>query len=180
MALTLAADGLGLEYGQLALLRTRPGWLDCGAQLRAHLAAVLTDHHTAVEHVGSTSVAGLLAKPIVDLAVGIAASPAFDPLSARLEQDGWIYRGDAGDEGGHVFVLESQPWFRVAHVHVVPFAGDQWVNYLRFRDLLRDSPEARLAYEATKLQLANAVGNDRMAYTDGKTNVVRDLLGWGA
>jgi GrpB-like predicted nucleotidyltransferase (UPF0157 family) len=137
-----------------------------------------------VEHVGSTSVDGLVAKPIVDLAVGIEASQEFDPVRSWLERDGWIYRGDAGGEGGHVFVVESQPWFRVAHVPVVPFAGEQWVNYLRHRELLRESAAARQAYETTKLQPANTVGNDRMAHTDGKTDgktdVVRELLGWCA
>jgi GrpB-like predicted nucleotidyltransferase (UPF0157 family) len=178
MALTLAAAELGLEYGRLSLVRTRPEWVTGGAQLAGHLARVLAEHGATVEHVGSTSVHGLLAKPIVDVAVGIEAAQEVDPLRIRIEQDGWIYRGDAGDEGGHVFVLESQPWFRVAHVHVVPFAGEQWLNYLRLRDLLRDNSAAREAYETTKLELANTVGNDRMAYTDGKTDVVRDLLGW--
>ena len=85
-------------------------------------------------------------------------------------------RGDAGANGGHVFVLETNPCNRVAHVHVVDYDGEQWRNYLRLRDLLRRSSTARARYESVKQQLASEFGDDRTAYTDGKTNVVNMLL----
>lgn len=90
-------------------------------------------------------------------------------VQTRLEAAGWIYRGDARDEGGHVFVLESHPYRRIAHLHVVARGGTQWRNYLRFRDLLRADASARAQYEATKLLLAAAHPADREAYTLGKT-----------
>jgi GrpB-like predicted nucleotidyltransferase (UPF0157 family) len=140
---------------------------------------VLGDSAAAVEQIGSASVAGLLAKPIVDLAVGLAPEHPLGQVRSRLESEGWIYRGDAGADGGHVVVLEDRPWHRVAHAHVVPVGGDQWRNYLRLRDLLRESPSARERYAAVKRRLLDEVGNDRSAYTTGKSDVVLSLLGAG-
>ena len=73
-------------------------------------------------------------------------------------------------------MLESAPWHRVAHGHVVEHLGEQWRNYLRLRDLLRRSPGARQRYENTKLRLINEVGGDRALYTKGKTKIVTSLL----
>lgn len=167
--------GLGQD-ARLTLDRTTEAWLAVGSELRDHVAAVLAGTAAAVEHVGSSSVLDLLAKPIVDLAVGVAADAQVDPVIEALTADGWIYRGDAGDEGGHVHVLESEPGVRVAHLHVVPYAGDQWVRYLALREVLRGSPQARQEYEDVKLRLVAEVDGDRAAYTDGKTDVVLGLL----
>jgi GrpB-like predicted nucleotidyltransferase (UPF0157 family) len=185
-AAALAAAGLGLDYGQLRLARTTEAWLAAGAGLRDRVAGLLVDH--PVQVIGSSSVPGLLAKPIIDLAVGIDAGADTDAdpgtdagqlptaLLASLVTDGWIYRGDAGGDGGHVFVLELRPWHRVAHLHVVDHNGQQWCDYLALRDLLRRSPEARARYQAVKLRLAERQPTDRKAYTSGKTDVITELL----
>lgn len=172
----LSEVGLGLDHGALRFGRTTAAWLEAGDALRSRVAAALGGLVEDVQVIGSSSVLGLLAKPIVDLAVGIAVAEALTPVTTRLEADGWIYRGDAGDQGGHVFVLESRPWHRVANLHVVPHDGAQWRAYLRFRDLLRRSPQARDRYEAVKLELAERRPVDRRAYTNGKTAVVTSLV----
>lgn len=160
----------------MSLTRTTAAWLAAGAELRDRVAEILDGIPAYVEVIGSSSVPGLLAKPIIDLAAGLTADQPLAPAAARLEAEGWIYRGDAGRDGGHVFVLEARPWHRVAHLHVVEYDGDQWRNYLRFRDLLRSSPNARERYEAVKVALAPREPLDRTAYTSGKTEVVTALL----
>ena len=175
----LTDAGLGLGYDELRLDSTTVAWQAAGEALRDHVADVLAGLAADVAQIGSTSVVGLLAKPIVDLAVGLAPDQDLDPIRSRLEGDGWIYRGDAGDDGGHVLVLESRPWYRVAHAHVVPAGGAQWRNYLQLRDLLRASPDARDRYAAVKLSLLASSGNDRAAYTTGKTEIVTSLLAKG-
>jgi GrpB-like predicted nucleotidyltransferase (UPF0157 family) len=171
-----AAAGLGLDYGQLGFGRTTLEWLALGEELRSKVEDVLDAAAQQVELIGSSSVVGLLAKPILDIAVGASAPGAPIEITRRLVATGWIYRGDAGDAGGHVYVLETTPWHRVAHVHLVEHGGVQWVNYLRLRDLLRRDPEARARYEQVKLRLAAEVDHDRYAYTNGKTAVVAALL----
>jgi GrpB-like predicted nucleotidyltransferase (UPF0157 family) len=172
----LTDANLGLDYGELRLDTTTVDWVDAGEALKVHVVDVLRGFSVKVEQIGSSSVLDLLAKPIADLAVGLAGDQVFEPIRSALEVDGWIYRGDAGDDGGHVFVLEDRPWHRVAHAHVVSLGGDQWRNYLRLRDLLRESPAARERYAAAKRSLLEGSGNDRSAYTIGKTDIVKSLI----
>jgi len=88
---------------------TSCGWtghLSAGSQrapsLRDHVAAILEDDAAGVEQVGSSSVLGLLAKPIIDLVVGLSRHHDLGAVRTRLQAAGWSYRGDAGDHGGHV------------------------------------------------------------------------------
>jgi GrpB-like predicted nucleotidyltransferase (UPF0157 family) len=172
----LTDAGLGLGYEELRLDTTTVAWLAAGEALGSHVVDVLRGSSVEVELIGSSSVVGLLAKPIVDLAVGLTRDQGFEPVRSGLESEGWIDRGNAGDDGGHVFVLEDRPWHRVAHAHVVSLGGDQWRNYLRLRDLLRESPAARERYAAVKRSLLEASGNDRGLYTTGKTDIVKSLI----
>jgi GrpB-like predicted nucleotidyltransferase (UPF0157 family) len=172
-----AEAGLGLDYGEVRLSRASVAWLKAGADLRNRVRHRLRGVAADVEVVGSSSILGLLAKPIVDLAVALDTSHSIRLVTERLQTDGWIYRGDAGSQGGHIFVLETRPWHRVAHLHVVEHRGVQWRNYLLFRDLLRRDAEARNRYEAIKLKLAHQYPTDRGSYTTGKTEVVASLLG---
>lgn len=177
MTQELTAAGLGLHYGSLRLERTPESWLEAGRDLREQVAELLSGSAAAVEAIGSSSVIGLLAKPIIDLAVGLSRDSDPARVRAILEDSGWIFRGDAGDDGGLVFVLEARPWVRVAHLHGVVYGGSQWNDYLRFRDLLRVSEEARERYEVEKLRLIALHGQDHRGYTSGKTPIVRRLLG---
>lgn len=165
----LTGVGLGLDYHVLRLDRTDERWIEAGRRLCDDVAARLVGVASGVEQIGSSSVNGLLAKPIIDIAVGVAADQELPPVSELFEAAGWIYRGDAGANGGQVFVLEARPSHRVAHAHVVEFDGEQWRKYLLFRDLLRRSAKARAKYEAVKEQVALEVGNDRTTYTDRKS-----------
>jgi GrpB-like predicted nucleotidyltransferase (UPF0157 family) len=168
--------GLGQDYDSMTLARTTEAWLAVGEDLHNRVVRLLDGTTAHVEVIGSSSVLGLLAKPIIDLAVGLSADRPLSPVRKRLEADGWIYRGDAGANGGHIFVLEARPRHRVAHLHVVTYDGDSWRSYLRLRDLLRRNPEARQRYEAVKVALAAREPVDRKAYTSGKSDVVASLL----
>ena len=172
----LNAADLGLDTSQLRLVRTTRHQVEAGARLRMSVEASLAGRVDGVAHIGSSSVTGLLAKPIVDLAIGTANEEQTRIVHSVLPGAGWRYRGDAGDDGGLVFVLEAGPAHRLAHAHVVDAGGQQWQDYLCLRDLLRRSPRSRARYEAVKLELLDRHGTDRVAYTLGKTAVVRELL----
>jgi GrpB-like predicted nucleotidyltransferase (UPF0157 family) len=172
----LTAVGLGLDYHEIRLGKTTDAWLAAGAELRDQVAHTLGSAVADVEVVGSSSVLNLLAKPIIDLAVALKADQPLSVVTGKLESAGWIYRGDAGERGGQIFVLEARPWYRVAHLHVVEHDGVQWRNYIRLRDLLRRSPAAREKYQAVKLRLTEQDHADRKAYASGKVEVVSSLL----
>jgi GrpB-like predicted nucleotidyltransferase (UPF0157 family) len=168
--------GIGLDENTLRLERSTPDWVSAGQRLRNQVADRLGTTVAAVEQIGSSSVPGLLARPIVDLAVGITPSHDLADVHQILVGHGWIHRGDSGDSGGHVYVFELRTLHRVAHLHVVDHDGVQWRNYVAPRDTLLASPEARSRYESEKLRLQAEVGHDREAYTEGKTTVIRSLL----
>ena len=176
MRAELANAGLGLDYGEVGLVEARADWLALGTALTGAVGEALAGHATKIEHVGSTAVPGLLSKPILDLAVGVPDTPEAGIFKKELEEVGWEYRGDAGDQGGLVFVLETRPLHRVAHIHVVRYGGPQWRNYLAFRDLLRLDAGARARYESAKRALLEEFSWDRKAYQSGKEATVEALL----
>ena len=167
--------GLGLQSGTVRLVEARAEWGVVASRLATSIEQALSDRAARVEHVGSTAVPGLVAKPIIDLAAGVRGASA-TAVREPLERLGYHYRGDAGERGGLVFVLEDRPRHRVAHVHVVELDGAQWQRYLAFRDLLRSDAPARAAYARLKLELARNFAQDRKAYTDAKQGPVSDLL----
>lgn len=170
--------GLGLRYRMVRLVPVDAEWAEVASRVIVDVASTLGDSAVAIEHIGSTAIPTMLAKPVLDLAVGVDDDSLIVPISERLVPRGWIYRGDAGDQGGHVFVLEHRPHHRVAHLHVVQHDGVQWRRYLALRELLRGDATARSAYESTKAALAETFSgeNDPRHYTDGKSGVIAELL----
>lgn len=170
------AATLGLRRGTVDLAPHSAEWRRLFAAESARLRAALAPWACAVEHVGSTAVPGLAAKPILDIAVGLPDASPPGAVVAALEALGYEYRGDAGEAGGHVLVLEAAPQVRTHHLHVVALGGAQWADYLALRDLLRASPDAREEYERAKRTLAALHAGDRAAYTAGKAEVIGRLL----
>lgn len=168
--------GLGLDYGTVGLSVARAEWLAVAERLADGIREALAESAVSVEHVGSTAVPGLAAKPIIDLAAGVADHVPSEAARQSLEALGYEFRGNAEDDGGLVFVLSDRPQHRVAHVHVVDYGGPQWHRYLAFRDLLLRDEAARSVYERTKTDLAARFANDRKSYQAGKEEVVRHLL----
>lgn len=134
-----------------------------------------------VEHVGSTAVPGLAAKPIVDVMASVADLDAVvAQASERLAADGWCYVPPE---------LDSRPWRRFfvmpdssgrrreAHLHLIQAGHPRWTEQIRFRDALRRDDRLARRYEDLKRQLVEQRGHDREAYTDGKAEFVASVLG---
>jgi GrpB-like predicted nucleotidyltransferase (UPF0157 family) len=167
---------LGLTYGRVRLVESIPYWADEFVRLAIPLRESLGEIAVAVEHVGSTAVPGLVAKPILDLAIGLAPEADVGDVTARLEALGYQFRGDKGELGGLLFGLEDRPAHRIANAHVVRFGDRRWRGYLRFRDLLRVDAVAADAYAALKYQLAAQFPEQRATYTVAKASFIARLL----
>ena len=127
-----------------------------------------------IEHIGSTAVPELLAKPIIDIMVGVrdlTSSMAAREALAGLDYQYFPYRSDVM----HWFCKPS-PAHRTHHLHLVPFQSPLWIERIAFRDLLRRSPDARKEYAALKASLAERYRTDREAYTDAKGQFVCDMV----
>lgn len=131
-----------------------------------------------VEHVGSTAVPGLAAKPIVDLAAPWRPDPADPVADAVLRAEGWRHVPSELDRRAwrRFFVLPRGER-RHAHLHLVDRSSGRWEEMLAFREALRADPTRAEAYAALKRVAADRFARDREAYTDAKTAFIRETLG---
>ncbi len=166
--------GLGLRRGAVEVLPHRDEWMLAGNILANLVEAALPG--MSVEHVGSTSVPGLAAKPVIDLAIAMPDGVAPVEVEQLLVPLGFEPRENLGSEGGWLYVMESEPDVVVVHAHAVAENDDQWRNYVLFRNALRGEPGLREGYEALKVDLAERFPDDRVAYTDGKSDWIRAVL----
>ena len=161
-----------------------PQWPVLFAELRAVLWAALGDVALAIEHVGSTSVPGLAAKPIIDLDVVIEFTARLPDAIRCLAGLGYSHEGDKGIPGREAFARAGPDVPRNGtgrtwpHQHLYACAQDstELARQLAFRDYLRAHPDAALAYERLKRQLAEKFRDDRDAYCDGKSTFVEEVL----
>jgi GrpB-like predicted nucleotidyltransferase (UPF0157 family) len=150
----------------LVVVAYDPTWPTLFAALRATVAAALGDVAVAVEHVGSTAVPGLAAKPIIDLDVAIRDEADLPTASERLALLGYIYQGDKGIPGRAAFAWP--PGTPRHHLYVCAQDNQEYRRHLLFRDYLRTHPEVCAAYAALKRDLATRYSTDRVAYTEAK------------
>lgn len=167
---------IGLQRGIVALSAHRDGWKDAYEAERSRLCAVASHLLLDVQHVGSTAIPGLPAKPIIDMAATIASKAQVPPLADVLVRNGWTDRGDKGQEGGHLFVKYLSPDVRTHHLHVVEADDPQWREYLTFRDTLRSDERIRRAYGRLKRRLQHRFPRNRPAYTAAKSDFIASVL----
>jgi GrpB-like predicted nucleotidyltransferase (UPF0157 family) len=167
---------IGLKRNRVQVVEHDPGWAGHGVDACRQVQQAGGNLIVDVEHVGSTAVPGLPAKPILDLVAGVAGLRAVPELVERLTAVGFVYRGDEKETGGHLFIWDSAPRVRAIHLHVVLHGHVQWNNYLRFRNVLRQDPVMRERYADLKRELARRFPDDRESYTAAKDAFIREVL----
>lgn len=165
---------LGLEKGFVKILPHNEQWHQLFAEEKARLQNVIGQFVVSIEHVGSTSVCGIAAKPILDMAVAISDKASGEKCVAPLENIGYIYRGENGIAGRFYFIKGAPA--RTHHLHMLLADSKELKNHLAFRDYLFQTPEAALEYDRLKKDLASRYPNDRDAYLDGKAEFVERIL----
>jgi GrpB-like predicted nucleotidyltransferase (UPF0157 family) len=158
----------GRERRAIVIADYDPAWPERFADERERIIAALGDRALRIEHIGSTSVPGLAAKPIVDILVEVASLDEVD-----LEPAGYALR--VREEGHRMF---RTPQLDV-HVHVRPSGSPNIASDLAFRDRLRASREDRAAYEALKRELALRDWPDMNHYAEAKAPLIREILARG-
>ena len=128
----------------------------------------------SIEHIGSTAVPGLAAKPVIDIMAGVDSLEASREAIPELERHHYCYAA---------YRIEVMHWFckpspahRTHHLHLVPLGSSLWIQQLAFRDYLRTHPDVALEYGALKRRLAGAHPCDRDAYTNAKAPFVQRIL----
>jgi GrpB-like predicted nucleotidyltransferase (UPF0157 family) len=151
-----------------------PTWPQAFKCLRNKLLPVVGDIALAVEHVGSTAVPGLAAKPILDIGLVVPSRSDIPELIQRLTLAGYVHRGDLGIEGREAFDGPSEP---MKH-HLYAYAADNLAlrNHILLRDYLRAHQSTAAAYGDLKKRLAREFAYDAKSYVEGKTNFILGIL----
>ena len=144
---------------------------------RTRLAEILGPDVAVIEHIGSTAVPGLGAKPIIDVMAGVADLAMVERCMAALEADGYRYVPDfeRAFPQRRYFTKASGPPGQF-HLHAVVLGSPFWKSHLAFRDALRADEALAAKYWKLKQRLAARHPNDRGAYTDAKSTFIRDVL----
>lgn len=169
------SEKLGLENDRVNLVAHQTVWHELFLEEQIGLCEALVDAAPEVQHIGSTAVPGLSAKPILDIGVAVGDFNEAFGLIKPLEALGYDYRGDKGVASRHLFV-KGPPSRRTHHLHVTKQKDDEWRKLLFFRDYLRVHPEKVTAYEALKSQLTERFSKNREAYTGGKHAFIQNIL----
>jgi GrpB-like predicted nucleotidyltransferase (UPF0157 family) len=166
---------LGLKRGEVRLVPHQPEWQSRFTKEKRRLTDLLGEMGIQIEHVGSTAVPALPAKPIIDIAIAVRAIEDIVHWPATLEPGGYTYFGDREGRGDHFFAKGPENC-RSFYLHVVPRESCRWSDYLRFRDLLRADASLREEYAQLKTGLCEAHSRDRAVYTSAKAALIRRVL----
>lgn len=170
---------LGLNRNVVMLAPYTNAWTGLFQEEKTLLEKILGQHVLAIEHIGSTAVKGIAAKPLIDIIIGVQSLDdvqLFDELKLR---EAGIYRlGRVNIEGKVVFAkFTNMEVLTKTHVyHVVEYQGSWWDKHIRFRDYLNAHPETAKEYETLKIQLAERFPTNEKEYAEAKVAFIDRVL----
>ena len=166
----------GLLRGTVELYPHDNAWGKEASEIIALLKILLGNAAVDIQHVGSTAIIGLAAKPILDIVIGLRNLADLDQYLDKLAQIN-IREAKQDVPGQRLLVSgDFEKDTRTHHIHAVVWNSQAWKNYIRFRDYLNAFKEKRQAYETEKRKLAREYPDNREAYTRGKASLIEQLL----
>lgn len=164
---------IGLEEGVVRIEPYTSMWAELYAVEAARIQAAIGNFILDLQHVGSTSIPGMVAKPILDLTAAVKQFEAASVCIAPLEGLGYRYLGENGIPRRHFFI-KGKP--RTHHLHINEIHSRDWENQVLFRDYLCAHPAVAREYAALKMALAHLHPHDRDAYLYGKAPYIQRIL----
>ena len=161
---------------KVSIVEYRHQWGEIFEEEKRLLQAVLGEVSSTVEHIGSTSVNGLAAKPVIDIMIGLPDFSVVDSLVPRIEALGYEYIKKYEDEMPfRRYFVKNSNGIRTHQIHMVEINSEFWGRHLLFRDYLRQNPEMVNKYAALKKQLAEREWEDVNEYADAKSEFIRSI-----
>jgi GrpB-like predicted nucleotidyltransferase (UPF0157 family) len=151
-----------------------PVWPQWFEEIRAFLGKKIAETCIRTEHVGSTSIPGMTAKPIIDLIIVIEPD-GFSQMKNLLEGRGYYYRGDQGIKNREVFKLKDESVLPLHHLYVCPENSLELKRETAFRDYLKTHKADAERLSVLKWELAEKFDNDKYSYMDGKDAMCREI-----
>ena len=150
-------------------------WKNAFETIKSEIECALGKLILGIEHVGSTSVEGMFAKPCIDLDVIIKDDSMLDAVIERLAKIGYIHEGDLGIKGREAFKYTDKPHLMTHHLYVCTESSDELRRHIVFRDFLRNDPDAAKRYSAVKEMAAKLYPNDIDKYIEYKSPCIQEL-----
>lgn len=150
-------------------------WKSAFAHIRQEIEDAIGDLIIGIEHVGSTSVEGLSAKPCIDMDVIIQDNSVLDTVVSRLATIGYIHEGNLGIRDREAFRYTDKPHLQEHHLYVCPQTSAELHRHLTFRDFLRRNPDAVTKYGSVKETAAQLFPDDIDKYIAYKTPCIEEL-----
>ncbi|MFO7637214.1 MAG: GNAT family N-acetyltransferase [Clostridia bacterium] len=154
-----------------------PQWKEEFQKIKGMLDEIIGILALGIEHVGSTAVEGLAAKPIIDIDVVMESYRDFTPIKTRLEQAGFVHEGNLGVDDREAFKRIIPDAFMPYHLYVCPKDGKGYLDHILFRDHLREHPDDAREYGTLKMHLASRHRNDMKGYMKGKEAFIQGIMG---
>ena len=154
------------KIAEVVVLPYNVQWKDDFEKIKSEIINAIGDLIIGVEHVGSTSVEGMSAKPCIDIDVIIKDCSAFDIIVSRLEMIGYIYEGNLGIEDREAFKYFNKPHLRTHHLYVCPQKSEELYRHITFRDFLRSNVDAVKKYSYVKETAARLFPHDIEKYME--------------
>lgn len=164
-----------MQANKIVVIPWQAEWQARFEQLRDSLLLNLEGLVCSVEHVGSTSVPGLAAKPILDVDVVIPNQEVFEKVMAKLEEIGYFHRGELGVRGREAFGYNDKPELMRHHLYVLAQDSEELRRHLGFRDWLRSHPEDAAEYGKVKLAAAERFPGNIDAYIEAKSDFILQI-----
>ena len=159
----------------MRLVPYRIEWKGLFDEEAARLSSILGEKILRVEHVGSTAVEGMEAKPLIDMMAAVESLEEAGNLVPVLERLGYEHRGNGGVEG-RIFLAKGSRSRRTHHLSLTEPTSDHWQRSLMFRDYLRAHPEVAEEYGELKRELARKYPEDRESYMAGKDRFIEQVI----
>lgn len=165
---------LGVKRNHVVLVPYDEAWADEYAAVKKELTSILGDNAVALHHIGSTAIKGILAKPILDIAVEATKIESLNITG--MEAAGYEWRGDHAVKGDYLFVKRRNGDISVCHIHCYPKGSENLKATVLFRDYLNRHPDYARQYNDLKEKLADRYPDDRALYTKGKADFIRQII----
>lgn len=150
-------------------------WKYAFEEIKREIEGAIGDLIIGVEHVGSTSVEGLSAKPIIDIDVVIKDYSTFDAVVSKLESIGYIHEGNLGIKDREAFKYSDKPHLQQHHLYVCPQQSEELYRHITFRNFLVNNSEAVKKYSAVKEKAAQLFPDNIEKYIEYKSPCIEEL-----
>lgn len=161
---------------KVSLVEYRPEWRSVFEDEKSRIQSALGEVSAQIEHIGSTAVVGLAAKPIIDIMIGLEDFSIADQIVPKIEALGYEYiQKYEAVMPFRRFFSKEQMGIRTHQIHMVEIGTEFWDRLILFRDYLRQKADVAARYAALKRELAEREWNDVNEYADAKTEFVREI-----